>query len=217
MSPTARLSLAALLATTFVGCANPLDIHAREDDADHDVAFVAQDEDLLTSLLLDEEGWSTTAVFERSEPFGRVALRYDTIESLQVQVRAQSAAGWSDWADVTVTFSDEVANNAHVDVADGSSAAQIRFDFPDEAGLSFLAVETFTLEPVIEDGTPSVEVATTETVTQGLAADGIAVTRSQWGARARSCGPTHRPNRITVHHTDTPNNDRSSMPARMAA
>ncbi len=202
----------AALLVTVTGCANQLDIHQREQEAGHDVAFIAQDDDLLTSLSLDAEGWSTTAVLQRNEPFGRVALRYDAYDDMRVQVRAKDGGDWGEWTDVTVTFSDEGANNAHVDV-DGT-AAQVRFDLPDDAGLSFLVVETFVVEPIVQDGT-NVEVASSEEVTQGLAADGIVVTRSQWGARSRSCGPRHRPNRLTIHHTDTPNNDSISMAARV--
>ncbi len=42
------------------------------------------------------------------------------------------------------------------------------------------------------------------------------VSRAQWGARATgTCGGTHSPRYITVHHTATPNNDSISSPARM--
>lgn len=217
-SIVARTSLLALL-TAIVGassgCTNALDVHTREHESEHDVAFVAQDDDLLASLDVDAEGWSTTAELEREAPFGRVALRFDAINGLRVQARARSTSGWSAWQDVVVTYTDGQANNAHLDVEAGSTAAQVRFDAPDAASLSFLVIETFTLEPIVDDGTPDVEAATSEEVTQGLAADGVVVTRSQWGARARSCTPAHRPNRLTIHHTDTPNNDSLSMAARM--
>lgn len=217
-SIVARTSLLALL-TAIVGassgCTNALDVHTREHESEHDTAFVAQDDDLLASLDIDADGWSTTAELERASPFGRVALRFDAIPGLRVQARARGLSGWSAWQDVVVTYSDGQANNAHLDVEDGSTAAQVRFDAPDAASLSFLAIETFTLEPVVDDGTPDVEAATSEDLTQGLAADGVVVTRSQWGARARSCTGSHTPNRMTVHHTDTPNNDTLSMAARV--
>lgn len=42
------------------------------------------------------------------------------------------------------------------------------------------------------------------------------VTRAQWGARATgSCGSSHSPRYLTVHHTATPNNDPLSPAARM--
>lgn len=43
------------------------------------------------------------------------------------------------------------------------------------------------------------------------------VSRASWGARAvsSSCGSSHSPRFLTIHHTGTPNNDSISSPARM--
>ncbi|MDP2345205.1 MAG: N-acetylmuramoyl-L-alanine amidase [Deltaproteobacteria bacterium] len=209
--------LLAAIALLSVGCANELTIHERhEEGADHDVAFVGQDDDLLAQLTLDEEGFSITPLIDR-EPFNRVAFRFDANSSLEVQVRTRPGGDsgvLGEWADATLTYQDESANNAHADVADGSTAVQLRFRLPDEVGLSFLVIETFNYEPSLEEDAV-VDVATPEEETQGLAADGLVVTRSGWGARPRSCGPRHTPQRLTIHHTVTPNNDSMSMPARM--
>jgi hypothetical protein len=40
-------------------------------------------------------------------------------------------------------------------------------------------------------------------------------TREKWGARPARGTTFHVPNKITIHHTATPNNDSISMPARM--
>ncbi|MFN7132949.1 MAG: carboxypeptidase regulatory-like domain-containing protein, partial [Myxococcales bacterium] len=68
--------------------------------------------------------------------------------------------------------------------------------------------------PVEPRGEPVPEL-TPDAVLHGLAADNVAVLRSAWGARAASCTTRHRPDRMSVHHTVTPNNDTASMPARM--
>jgi hypothetical protein len=39
--------------------------------------------------------------------------------------------------------------------------------------------------------------------------------RAEWQARTASCTTTHTPKKLTVHHTDTPNNDTLSVPARL--
>ncbi len=212
----ARISLAFVVVTLgSVGCANELDVKpVHEDSAEHDVAFVGQDDELLGQLTLDEEGWSVTPVLERDELFNRVAFRYDANTSMTVQVRARHDGLMGDWVEATLTYQDESANNAHADVGDDAEAAQLRFMLPEDTGLTFLAVETFNFAPAVEEEAV-LDATTSEEDTQGLAADGIVVTRSQWGARPRSCGPRHTPRMLTVHHTVTPNNDSMSMPARM--
>jgi len=39
--------------------------------------------------------------------------------------------------------------------------------------------------------------------------------RSVCGARAARCSSSHRPNRVTIHHTVTPTHDRLSPQARL--
>jgi hypothetical protein len=218
---TARLVLgSSAFLLGLVGCVNELHPHSRELDADHTVAFVAQDDDLRRQLVPDEDGFFATPVIEREdEPFTRIAVRFDAVASageVVVEGRSRVAGIWGAWSPLTETYVDERAHNAHLDVAAGSDAAQLRFQIEDPSALSFLVTETFVYEPDASDADLEVdaEVAASENL-QGLAADGIVVTRSAWGARSRNCGPRHTPNRLTIHHTVTPNNDSMSMPARM--
>ncbi|MBM4280369.1 MAG: hypothetical protein FJ137_06275 [Deltaproteobacteria bacterium] len=211
-------TLAAFVALPGVGCVNQLGPSAREIDADHDVAFVAQGDDLQGRLVVDGDGYVATPALERDEPFNRIAIRFDAPGSVTVEARARSAAGWSAWAPMTATYDDleAGAHNAHVDVAAASTAAQLRFHADVGATISFLVVETFEFFPDPADADLDVDADPSANQSeQGLAADGIAVTRSQWGARARECGPRHSPRRLTIHHTDTPNDDTLSMPARI--
>lgn len=214
------ISLAFLLVSLAAGgCANQLEVQElHEEGAEHDVAFAGQDDELLAQLTLDAEGWSSTPILERETAFNRVAFRFDVNAPVAAQVRVRDAdeasGSWSEWQDATLTYQDESANNARVDVEDGSMATQLRFMLTDELELTFLAVETFNFEPQVEEDVV-IDATTPEEETQGLAATGLVVTRSQWGARPRSCGPRHTPQRLTIHHTVTPNNDSMSMPARM--
>jgi hypothetical protein len=210
--------LAALVSAGGPGCVNQLGPAAREADADHDVAFVAQGDDLRARFVVQDSGHVTTPVLERDEPFNRVAIRFDAPGDVDVEARARSAVGWSGWAPMTATYDDvdAGAHNAHLDVAGGSTAVQLRFVADAGATVSFLVVETFDFFPDPADADLEVDAdASANALEQGLAADGIVVTRSSWGARARNCGPSHTPRRLTIHHTVTPNDDAMSMPARM--
>lgn len=198
-------------------CVSELNPHSRELDADHTVAFVAQDDSLRNQLQRDADGYFATPVLERlDEPFTRVAVRFDAADTVAVEGRSRVDGLWSAWAPLTETFVDGAAHNAHLDVAANSDAAQLRFAVASPLELSFLVIETFVFEPDASDADLDVDAEAPQTENlQGLAADGLVVTRGQWGARARNCGPSHTPQRLTIHHTVTPNNDTSSMPARV--
>lgn len=217
------LSLRAAIATlaasfgllSGVGCVSELSPHSREEHADHTIAFVAQDGELKDQLTLDVDGFYVTPEMVRDDVFNRIAIRYDVPAEVIVEARARTEGTWGAWSEVTVTFAEESAHNAMLDVAGNSDAAQLRFrlERPDE--LSFLAVETLDYQPADADVDLDIDAEPMSEDLQGLAADGIVVTRSQWGARSRNCGPRHSPNRLTIHHTVTPNGDSMSMPARV--
>ena len=208
--------LVVLAIVAAAGCVNELNPHTREADADHNVAFVAQDDTLNSQLTTDAEGYRVTPVIDRrGEPFNRIGVRYDVAGPVVAEGRARHDDSWSDWSELTSTYVDDSAHNGLLDVEADSDGAQLRFKLDDGASLRFLVTETFVFEPAAADVDLEVDAEAASEDLQGLAADGLVVTRSQWGARSRSCGPTHQPNRLTIHHTDTPNNDSISMPARV--
>jgi hypothetical protein len=212
-------SVAAVFAVLAVlaGCVNDVGPAAREAVAEHDVAFAAQDDDLRARLTVDADGWAATPVLERDHPFTRIAVRFDARGTVAVEARARGASGWGPWSPMTATYDDleAGAHNAHVDSAAGSTAAQVRFHAAVDV-ITFAVIDTFEFIPDPADADLEIDAdATANQAEQGLAADGIVVTRAQWGARSRSCGPRHSPRRVTVHHTDTPNDDSMSMPARL--
>lgn len=208
--------IAAVAAAFSAGCSTELNPHSREVDADHTVAFVAQDDDLRGQLTVDEDGYSVTPVIERgTEVFNRIGVRYDAPGTVIAEARARTDGSWGAWSELTENYRDEAAHNGFLDVAANSDAAQLRFKLETGRSLSFLVTETFVYEPAAADVDLDVDAEPVSESLQGLAADGLVVTRSQWGARSRNCGPRHTPNRLTIHHTVTPNNDSMSMPARL--
>jgi hypothetical protein len=182
------LAAAAFSAAT-AGCSTELNPHSREVDADHTVAFVAQDDDLRGQLTVDQDGYSVTPVIERgTEVFNRVGVRYDAPGTVIAEARARTDGSWGTWSELTENYRDEAAHNGFLDVAANSDAAQLRFKLETGSSLSFLVTETFVYEPAAADVDLDVDAEPVSESLQGLAADGIVVTRSQWGARSRSCG-----------------------------
>jgi len=197
------------------GCVNELNPHVREEHAEHDVAFVAQD-DALAASLTEEGDYLVGPIVDRTDaPFTRIAIRFDSQGDVIAEARPRAADGaWGEWAAFSESFVEEGAHNAVLDVEAGAVAFQVRF--LTATTITFFAAEAFEYEPSPADA--DLVVDTEESMSdelQALAADGIVVTRGQWGARSRSCGPRHSPSRLTIHHTVTPNNDSMSMPARM--
>ena len=207
------------LTVVAAGCTNELDVRT-EFDVEHDEAFVAEGEDLRASLTRDADGRWVTGVVDIHSSFDRIGIRYDTATPLTVEGRVGvDAQGLGAWLPVNVTFEEGLAKNAHFDVVDADGlpfeggVVQLRLDDP--RSLSFLAIAPIRI--VVSDGDNDDVIAppSDDRALQALAADGIAVTRSGWGARSRNCSNRHTPTRLTIHHTATPNNDSLSMPARM--
>jgi hypothetical protein len=197
-------TLAALL-TALPACRNQV---APPEDG-HTAVFVAEGDD-LRDVLEHDDGYVTSPLLPVRAGSTRIGLRYDAVGPVDAMVRVSTDGGetFSDWRTAELTFSEEGANNARVDLdVTGATHAQVRFIAAVESALSYLAVDTFV--PADE---PEAEVGT---LSQGLAADGIVLPRSAWGARARNCNTASTPQRITVHHTETPTNDSMSVPARL--
>lgn len=197
---------------TVAACEQTLS-HDGEHGGDDALAFAG---DASALLPPDADGWQATPLLEERDGFSRVGLRFDAgaAVSVEARFRAMGEDAFSEWLPLTLTYQDGIAHNAFVDAPFVADAAEVRFLAPTEARLTFVAVD---LVDRIAGAEPegSVDVEATGALEGALAADGLAVTRSQWGARARNCGGAHTPTRLTIHHTVTPNNDSLSMAARL--
>lgn len=211
----ARAAGLALVAALAPACSHEVEVGRAEDGA----LLVAEGDELLDTLApdLDAPGYGLTPVLEAQAPFDRIGLRWDAVGPVAIDARFSSDGGATlgEWRAASLTFSEGIANNGAVDLAaaDGAGALathlQLRFLAPVESELSFLAVDAFERRAQGDDSAGA-----DNTQAQALAAD-VAAPRSAWGARPRHCDATHEPQRLTIHHTETPQNDPLSTPARL--
>ena len=212
MNKRAVSTLSAVLPALLVslaGCVNELQTNNASDAS---TLFTAEGDDLLDNFDDDDDGFQLTHVIAASGAFSRVGLRFDAVGPVAVEVRTSNDDGatFSGWQPSTLTFTEGAANNAFVNVATpGSTHLQLRFVAPVESQLTFLAVDAFVLDEQLDD---AVEGATEAPA--ALTADFVR-TRESWGARSRNCTSTHRPSKITIHHTETPTNDGLNVTARL--
>lgn len=196
-------------------CLQPFQDHVDETNRAHGVDFLGGVNDLLPP---DAEGWQHTPPLLRSTGFSRVGLRFDTQAATHIEgrFRALGEMEFSAWLPLRLVFQEGPARNGLLDAPFVAEEAELRFLAPVEAGLSFVAVELLDRIAGGNSGTESQTAAVPPGQRdQGLAADGLVVTRAQWGARARNCAGTHSPQRLTIHHTVTPNDDSLGMAARL--
>ncbi|MDF1563573.1 MAG: carboxypeptidase regulatory-like domain-containing protein [Deltaproteobacteria bacterium] len=215
------LSLA-LLAGCQGGSAGQLLEDAVRPDEEGLTLLLAQDDLLHRQFSGAAEGGFTTEILGTGErSFNRVGLRIDAHRTPVIEASGSpDGVAFGPWHHGTITYQDGFAYNAHVDLEHGSRFLRLRLSGIAEEDLSFLSLEVFTFEPLagLDPGfEPELQDAPEGLgqLRSNLAADGVAVMRSQWGARATQCTSRHTPVRMAIHHTVTPNNDTYDMPRRV--
>ena len=175
-----------------------------EGDA-HEGVFVSTD----VGRAVDAIGRSD--VIALNAPVERIGLLWDGTDNLEV--RFERADGTSSaWLRPEIVFREEPAFAGHVD-SPGGVAVQFRV----LGGFmpSFLRIEEIhTLGPAAF-AAPRTETLDVGSTTQGLAEVGTIFSRSDWGAAPPRCSTAHSPNRATIHHAATPNNDSLTAEQRL--
>ncbi len=191
----------------LVACgATPQPLEVASEAHAEEAASVHAD-DVEEELERDDEGWSRTEILASEAPFSRIGFMYDSPARAQVEVRSSAGEGdLGPWVPAEAVFDDEGAHNARVDVPQGTTRVQARLRAT-EGSLRNLTVMLVDPDPEERD--------IVQAPGNAQAAAPFVVSRGAWGARAGTCVGTHAPNRITVHHTVTANNDGLSMAARM--
>lgn len=174
-------------------------------DEDSDGSAVI--EEVEEELERDEDGWFLSAVMTRVSDFSRVGVMYDADVRAEVQVRTSiDGVEFSRWRPAEIVFDEDAAHNARYDVPEDTTFVQIRLR-PSSGEIRNLTLAL--VEPEYE-GRASFQAPPSHT-----AAPPFVVSRAAWGSRATYCAGSHSPNRMTVHHTVTANNDALPMDARM--
>jgi MYXO-CTERM domain-containing protein len=154
-------------------------------------------------------------------PFRRVALQLDG-PAPQLTWRAQVQGGWTEFAPVTLTFSEgdlHVGRNA---LAAPATAIELRgADDLRAAAIAFGAEPVDRSRPLTRDLPHATPRATRAdglvTLAQGLAPADLVVLREQWGARepGKICNDVVAPYRASIHHTASPDSDGGDPAARL--
>ncbi|MEZ4366090.1 MAG: N-acetylmuramoyl-L-alanine amidase [Kofleriaceae bacterium] len=209
--PHASTRCAVLLVAGLVGgCAVGATL---DGDGDEVPAVRLEGEALLAALGGGE-------VVDAPIAFARLGLEWDGAEpdAVQVQVRERGGA-WSRWQLPTLVHTEVEVGTAYVaeldlgDVrADAVRLRAVGSEAPARVRLEFQALPAAI---ALEDGVElDRDEAAALTAVRPL---GIPIVgRAAWGARSPRCASgTHTPRRITLHHTDTPNDDTVSAEARV--
>lgn len=207
MNKSRVVAALAVVVWSFAGCVNVLDVGNASDASS---LYTAEGDDLLDDFD-DDDGFQLTHVIAARGPFSRVGLRFDAVGPVAVEVRtsADGARTFTPWQAATLTFEEGAAHNAFVDVATPSSThLQLRFAAPIESQLTFLAVDAFALDDQLDE-------AVAGGGAEQALGSGSVITRESWGGRRRNCTSSQTPSIVTIHHTETPNNDGMSINARL--
>jgi len=201
---------AAMLA--LAGCAED----AAPDSGDDSLELAFEGTEVTAQL--DADGISPA--FEAPEAFIKIGVMFDATTDVSLELRtSMDGTTWGEWFTPEVTFAEEGAHSAVVDLG-GTEALWFQYRIaPGSTPPTFLVLET-VIEPPVDAAAIGDQVA--EESPDGLGVSsatlgGLTIhTRSEWGARAWRCSSAiGSVGKATIHHTVTPTNDSLSAPARL--
>lgn len=188
----------------------------QQHDDDHLLAFFAEDQALADQLIEEEGGWRTP-VFGVEPGTTVLGIRFEAGSTPPLSGRYSEDDGrtWSEWLEAEIRYVDRTAHNAYLSLTATATRAQLRFGIEQPDAVTFLIAESFGAGDPVIDEVPLEELPDLGAMVQQLAGTGVAVPRSEWGARQHNCSSQHTANRMTVHHTVSPTNDSLEVPARV--
>ena len=139
------------------------------------------------------------ARIEDEHAFQQVGFMIISSEQPALQYRVQVSSSWSDWSAAEITWSEDELHNARILLDAKASALELR----GVESADYLMIELFE-EVEASLGTLARDLPLEEPSLQSQSGPSWIVSRSEWGARnpGKKCGNNHRPNRVTIHHTD---------------
>lgn len=149
--------------------------------------------------------------------FKKVAAMWDATEHADIEVAVSNdKRNWSDFKALNLVFEEAAGNTVHVGSYDVSQDTAKYLKIRAKTQLpSFLKLE------FVENASIAVEESASEkeSAALSLVADipGL-IKRASWGAKEAKCSyGDHKADRFTIHHAETPNDDKVAPDARVRA
>jgi hypothetical protein len=220
---TATNRLIAMVMVTAACASEGGPIETEADDDRHPATRAFEGAELTADL----DGAGVSAAMMAEEPFTRLGLMWDATDDAVLEVRVSAdGVSWSAWSEPELSQVEEIARVGWVD-PDGGEATWWQYRIPPGATPpTFVAFEPIAERPLPidgvqpiddaeEDGEVALDTAAISTLSTPIGTLRVH-SRKDWGGRAPRCsGGSMTPNRITIHHTVTPNADSMSVPARL--
>ncbi len=187
---------ALMLLVAVAGCTVGSDEPLRGDEA----SLALHDDNLGNELR-------TSPVHHATKDFSRIGVMIDSDSATDIEIAtSRDGTTWSAWQNIKVRHIEANARSAF--------NGEIVLDAPARhyklrgtpANASFLRLDTMDEERNTdwEDGESTPETA----FAPAAFGNGYTYrTRAEWGAKAVNCAGSLSPNKITIHHTDTPSNN----------
>ena len=139
------------------------------------------------------------ARIDAEETFRQVGLMITADKAPALRYRVQGVDGsWTNWAKAELTWSEAPLHNARILLDSEATALELRGARSSNA----LMIELFA-EALGSVGPLARDLPLAEASLDPQFGPSWVVTRSAWGARnpGKVCGSSHRPNKVTIHHT----------------
>jgi hypothetical protein len=190
--------------------ADPVPAPTDGEDADAYVVYEGSEVD----ALLASAGGADSPV-----EFVRLGVSWSAADQSNLEL-STSADGttWSDWSPVEIDHTELETEASFIGRFEPSEAANYYRFRAGGIAPSFLKIDFFDrrMSEDIEGGDNDHEGDKGDVVATRFAKGNITVnSRASWGARGARCSSTHSPKKVTIHHTVTSNNSKSSVPAQL--
>jgi hypothetical protein len=202
------------------------------DSHEHEPVLVSLEGPSITEGL---DADRTSSALRAEKPFERLAVLYDAPDPTALELSTSAdGVSWSEFAVPILTFSEEGAHVANLDLP--APAQFYRYRVRDMAlAPTYVAFDAIEHMPLLElgealDVDEEEEEMAAEAIELEDSFDGIGTTKSglstsignvtvhsraDWGARAPNCVSATTPFRVTIHHTVGPIKDSLSPQARL--
>ena len=233
---TATFVVALIAAFALAACGESIDAPFQRAPFDESERIAPRNLDLLDDAVLEsrvldgrheiERAFRAgTATFQSKRPFRQLSLMFDAPEGAELEWRAVGDDRIGPWRPVEVTWREDNAHVGRAILDEPTRRIELRsVENPTYLYLEFSPKVTARLDAPLARDLPYVGGGSIEkpeddlgTARQLVAPKSLVIPRKDWGARNpnKTCGRSHNPYRMTIHHTASPSNDGGDPAKRM--